>query len=132
MHDKISTAWMVRRDGKAIPCIQHIYADLSELQQLDKIVQSKIPSGMNIRRIPHRFAEHAEIVKSSDGYNKGTFRSVTVKSNNDLTEFIGSVLWVCKSPHRKGHKRKNWYIDFKACNQTENAKFAGEKFNRVY
>jgi len=34
-----------------------------ELQQLDKIVQSKIPSGMNIRRIPHRFAEHAEISK---------------------------------------------------------------------
>ena len=24
---KISpTAWMIRRDGKAIPCIQHIYA----------------------------------------------------------------------------------------------------------
>ena len=34
-----------------------------ELQQLDKIVQSKIPSGMNIRRIPHRFAEHAELSK---------------------------------------------------------------------
>ena len=23
----------------------------------------------------------------------------------------GSVLWVCKSPLRPGHKRKNWYID---------------------
>ena len=33
MHDKTSTAWMVRRDGKAIPCIQHIYADLSELDE---------------------------------------------------------------------------------------------------
>ena len=33
MHDKISTAWMVRRDGKAIPCIQHIYADSSELDE---------------------------------------------------------------------------------------------------
>ena len=80
-----------------------------------------------------KFAEYlvknygAEIVKSLDGYNKGTFRSVTVKSNNDLTEFIGSVLWVCKSPYRNGHKRKNWYIDFKACNQTENAEFDSEK-----
>ena len=34
-----------------------------ELQQLDKIVQSKIPSGMNIRQIPHRFAENAELNK---------------------------------------------------------------------
>ena len=33
MHDKTSTAWMVRRDGKAIPCVQHIYADSSELDE---------------------------------------------------------------------------------------------------
>ena len=80
-----------------------------------------------------KFAEYlvrnysAEIVKSSDGYNKGTFRSVTVRSDNDLTEFTGSVLWVCKSPYRAGHKRKNWYIDFKVSNQTENAEFDAEK-----
>lgn len=80
-----------------------------------------------------KFAEYlvknygAEIVKSSAGYNKRTFRSVTVRSDNDLTEFIGSVLWVCKSPYRTGHKRKNWYIDFKASNQAENAEFDTEK-----
>ena len=34
-----------------------------EFQQLDKIVQSKIPSGMNIRMTPHRFAENAELNK---------------------------------------------------------------------
>lgn len=34
-----------------------------ELQQLDKAVRSKIPSGMNIRTIPHRFAEAAELNK---------------------------------------------------------------------
>lgn len=34
-----------------------------ELQQLDKVVQSKIPSGMNIRTSPHRFAEMAELDK---------------------------------------------------------------------
>ena len=28
-----------------------------ELQQLNKLIQSKIPSGMNIRQTPHRFAE---------------------------------------------------------------------------
>ena len=34
-----------------------------ELQQLDKVVQSKIPSGMNIRTSQHRFAETAELDK---------------------------------------------------------------------
>ena len=32
-----------------------------ELQQLDKIVKTKIPSGMNIRTTPHRFAEKSKI-----------------------------------------------------------------------
>lgn len=32
-------------------------------------------------------------------------------TETDLTELEGSVLWVCKSPLRPGHKRKNWYID---------------------
>ena len=34
-----------------------------ELQQLDKAVKSKIPSGMNVRNVPHRFAEMAELNK---------------------------------------------------------------------
>lgn len=32
-----------------------------EMQQLDKIVQNKIPSGMNIRTVPHRFAEMIDL-----------------------------------------------------------------------
>jgi peptide chain release factor len=27
-----------------------------------------------------------------------------------LSEWQGSVLWVCKSPYRPNHKRKNWFI----------------------
>lgn len=34
-----------------------------ELQQLDKAVKSKIPSGMNVRNVPHRFAEMTELNK---------------------------------------------------------------------
>ena len=29
----IPTAWMLRNDGVAIPCIQHIYANLNELDE---------------------------------------------------------------------------------------------------
>lgn len=34
-----------------------------ELQRLDKVIQNKIPSGMQIRQTPHRFAEMAELEK---------------------------------------------------------------------
>ena len=29
----------------------------------------------------------------------------------------GSVLWICKSPYRPGHKRKNWYVDVSILDQ---------------
>lgn len=32
-----------------------------ELQKLDKFIQSKIPSGMNIRSVPHHYADAAEL-----------------------------------------------------------------------
>lgn len=54
-----------------------------------------------------------KIVNSSDGYNNGTHRSITVSAENDLSEFVGTVLWVCKSPYRPNHKRKNWLLILK-------------------
>ena len=76
-----------------------------------------------------KFAEYlvknynSVIVNSSDGYNKGTCRSVTISTDEDLSEFVGSVLWVCKSPYRPGHKRKNWFIDFKFQGEVEKVDF---------
>lgn len=69
----------------------------------------------------------AKIIDSSDGYNKGTFRSITITSDKDLKEFIGSVLWNCNSPYRPEHKRKNWYIDFSILDRAKSVKFNVEK-----
>lgn len=33
MYKKMSTAWMVRHDVMEIPCLYHIYADSSELDE---------------------------------------------------------------------------------------------------
>lgn len=55
------------------------------------------------------------IIDSSPGYNEGTFRSVRIYSESDLSPYLGSVQWVCRSPYRPEHKRKNWFIDFSAC-----------------
>ena len=42
---------------------------------------------------------------------RGGFSSVVLEAEADLSGLEGSVLWVCKSTLRPGHKRKNWYID---------------------
>lgn len=45
--------------------------------------------------------------KSKNNY----FDSILFETNNDLSHLEGSILWICKSPIRKNHKRKNWFID---------------------
>ena len=63
------------------------------------------------------------VIDSSPGYNEGTFRSVRIYSESDLSPYLGSVQWVCRSPYRPEHKRKNWFIDFSACAVAKVAKF---------
>lgn len=55
------------------------------------------------------------ILRTSSGYNGENYKSVLLASDDDLSEYLGSVRWVCKSPYRPNHKRKNWYIDVSEC-----------------
>lgn len=52
-----------------------------------------------------------EILSESKGYGKGCLDSIRFKTGHDLSDIEGTVLWVCRSPFRKNHKRKNWYVD---------------------
>lgn len=42
---------------------------------------------------------------------KNCYTSIIFETESDLSELEGSILWICKSPFRPKHKRKNWYID---------------------
>lgn len=42
---------------------------------------------------------------------KETYRSIRFFTEDDLSELEGSILWICKSPYRPHHQRKNWYVD---------------------
>lgn len=57
-----------------------------------------------------REVEGIQLVSGVKG-RRGGFSSVVLEAEADLSGLEGSVLWVCKSPLRPGHKRKNWYID---------------------
>lgn len=52
-----------------------------------------------------------EIMSETKGYEKGFFDSVRFRTGHDLSGLEGTVLWICRSPFRKNHKRKNWYVD---------------------
>ncbi len=54
----------------------------------------------------------AAIVEQVDGATAGTIDSVLLELDDAAfaRRWSGSLLWVCASPYRKLHKRKNWFI----------------------
>ena len=57
-----------------------------------------------------REVEGIQMISGVKG-RRGGFSSVVLEAEADLSGLEGSVLWVCNSPLRPEHKRKNWYID---------------------
>lgn len=52
-----------------------------------------------------------EIILEKPGQKKECYTSVQFRTTADLSALEGSVLWICKSPYRPNHGRKNWYVD---------------------
>lgn len=50
----------------------------------------------------------------------GSYTSVLFSTEQDLSELEGSVQWICKSPFRPHHKRKNWFVDVSVIPEKEN------------
>lgn len=69
------------------------------------------------------------VVDTSAGYNEGDYRSVRLYTEDDLSKYVGSVQWICRSPYRPHHGRKNWFIDFQAVPAAHTDEFdAGQVF----
>lgn len=51
------------------------------------------------------------LVESIEGEKRGTLRSAYFTS--DIILPCGTYLWICKSPFRKNHKRKNWFFSLR-------------------
>ena len=52
-----------------------------------------------------------EVISETRGDKKGCFDSIRFRTVHDLSGLEGTALWICRSPFRKNHKRKNWYVD---------------------
>lgn len=59
------------------------------------------------------------IIQTADGYEKGTFKSVYLETEADLGEFVGTLQWICKSPYRPNHGRKNWFFSLREFQTSE-------------
>lgn len=62
-----------------------------------------------------QLAVHVDVVEQVPGTTVGTLRSVLLALDGDMSQALaqrwqGSVLWICPSPYRPGHRRKNWFI----------------------
>lgn len=53
------------------------------------------------------------ILEQVDGERRGTIASVLLDIDDAVfaRRWQGSLLWICASPYRKLHKRKNWFIN---------------------
>lgn len=52
-----------------------------------------------------------EFLFGRDGCKKDGMKSVLFSTDYDLNALEGSVQWICKSPYRPNHRRKNWFVD---------------------
>lgn len=52
-----------------------------------------------------------KILSETKGHERGCLDSVRFRTEHDLSGLEGTVLWICRSPFRRNHKRKNWYVD---------------------
>lgn len=52
-----------------------------------------------------------EQISCQKGRKKGCFNSILFVTEQDMAGLEGTVCWICRSPLRPGHKRKNWYVD---------------------
>ena len=67
------------------------------------------------------------ILDISGGYFEGTYRSVRLYTEDDLSEYLGSIQWICRSPYRPEHRRKNWFLGFHLCAVAQDQRFCPEQ-----
>lgn len=70
-----------------------------------------------------------EVISETRGYEKGCLDSIRFRTVHDLSSLEGTVLWICRSPFRKNHKRKNWYVDVSII--PEQDEIASDKIYRI-
>ena len=52
-----------------------------------------------------------ELIQKHDAKTPGCCTSIMFSTDEDLSVLEGTIQWICESPFRPHHKRKNWFVD---------------------
>ena len=52
-----------------------------------------------------------ELIQKHPARTPGCCTSIMFSTDEDLSSLEGTIQWICKSPFRPHHKRKNWFVD---------------------
>lgn len=52
-----------------------------------------------------------ELMQKHESRTPGCCSSIMFSTEEDLSHLEGTIQWICESPFRPHHKRKNWYVD---------------------
>ena len=61
-----------------------------------------------------------EFLSAHEAREKGCYTSIIFTTERDLSDLEGSIQWICRSPFRSNHKRKNWFVDVSIIPEMEN------------
>lgn len=70
--------------------------------------------------------EDIKLVEAREARTEGCFTSILFTTEEDLSGIEGSIQWVCRSPFRSNHKRKNWFVDVSIIPEAESLSMEGE------
>ena len=76
--------------------------------------ECELAVGKLLRALMAEFPD-IEVLQTLPGQRPDGYRSVQISSETDLSFMEGSVQWICQSPYRPRHKRKNWFVDVSRC-----------------
>lgn len=52
-----------------------------------------------------------ELIQKHESRTPGCCSSIMFSTEEELSPLEGTIQWICESPFRPHHKRKNWYVD---------------------
>lgn len=61
-----------------------------------------------------------EVLSAHKSKTERCLTSVLFSTESDLSALEGSIQWICQSPFRPNHKRKNWFVDISIIPEVEN------------
>ena len=64
--------------------------------------------------------ENGKVLSVNRDYSGYGYRSAILEFDSDISFLEGTILWICKSPVRSEHKRKNWFMDLSILKEPQN------------